>query len=72
MTKLTDRRLGGIRGGEPPLLLSSGAKRTAKGRKRRRKKLHGDVMTTFDKVARSLQGDGYSAEGSAAAGAFNL
>ena len=25
-------------------------KRTAKGRKRQRKKLHGDVMTMFDKV----------------------
>ena len=37
----------------------------AKGRKRRRKKLHGDVMTTFDKVARRPRGDGYSAEGSA-------
>jgi hypothetical protein len=41
----------------------------AKGRRRRRKKLHGDVMTTFDKVARRPRGDGYSAEGSAAAAA---
>jgi hypothetical protein len=40
-----------------------------KGRKRWRKKLHGDVMTTFDKVTRRPRGDGYSAEGSAAAAA---